>query len=175
MAQLTPQGFKERFIASMPSNLPPELLAELGEFVSFDPSHIASLDLAEADTAILTEVGLPRNSPPFFYFGGDRVDLLAPLDGAPGKIIIGANGFGDHLCIDLNANGAIIEVDNENRRQTAFMNSSIASLALCLCAFSEFRTTADGEAFQAEIAQIDPIAVADDSWWMGEIAARLGK
>lgn len=169
---LTPQQFHERFVATLPDDLPPELFAELAEFVAFDPAQVATIGLAEADAAILAQVGMPRNAPPFLFFGGDQIDLLAKLDGAPDKIIIGANGFGDRVCLDVSTNGTVLEVSNENHSQHTVMNASIVSLAQCICAFAEFRKTGDGDAFRAEIAEIDPAAAAAGSWWMLEIDAR---
>ena len=169
---LTPEQFRDRYVAAIPGNVPPELRAELAEFIELDAGLVAALGLSEVDHDILVQVGLPRTAPPNLFFGGDRVDLLAPLDGAPGKIIVGANMFGDVVCLDLDNHGAVVEVNNDSRSQSSVMNASIVSLAHCLCAFAEFRTTKDAHAFQTEIAQVDAVAAADDSWWMREIAVR---
>jgi len=169
---MTPAQFRQRYVDAMPDNLPPELRNELAEFIELDAELVAGLGLAEADRALLADAGLPRTAPPNLYFGGDRVDLLAPLDGAVGKVIIGQNMFGDKVCLDVDSGGAIVEVNNDNRSQSTVMNASVLSLAHCLCAFAEFRISGDAEAFRVELAEVDPEAAAADAWWMREIAAR---
>jgi len=170
---MTPSDFGQRYVAAIQDGVPAGLLDELSEFTEFEPALVARLRLSQLDAAILMEAGLPRTAPPFLFFGGERVAMGAPLDGAEGKVIIGANGFGDHVCLDLKAGGMVVEVSEDDRSQSRLMNASVMSLAHCLCAFAEFRKLKDGgAAFRQEMATIDPVAAADDSWWTTEIDVR---
>ena len=172
---MKPAEFKARYLAAIPGDVPESLREELAEFIDFDATRLAALPIPDADRAILEEVGLPRNAPPFLNFGGGKIELLVPVEGFPKSALIGFTGFGDPICIDLDDGGAVVLLNrNDHNAPTTrtVMNRSIESLVHCLCGFAEYRATGDAAALQAEIASVDERAGAEESWWTKEIKAR---
>lgn len=172
---MNPTEFKQRYVAAIPQEVPAQLRGELAEFIDFDAAQVRALPISEADRAILEEVGLPRNAPPFLNFGGGKIDLLVPLDGFPKSALIGFTGFGDPICLDLGDGGAVVLFNrNDHNAPTTrtVMNTSVEALAHCLCGFAEYRATGEADVLLAEIALVDDAAVGDDSWWVKEISAR---
>lgn len=172
---MKPAEFKQRYLEAIPQEVPAQLREELAEFIDFDAAQVQALPISEADRAILAEVGLPRNAPPFLNFGGGKIDLLVPLDGFSKTALIGFTGFGDPICLDLGEGGAVVLLNrNDHNAPTTrtVMNTSVAALAHCLCGFAEYRASGDADAFLAGIAMVDDAAAGEDSWWVKEITAR---
>ena len=165
---MTPQEFVARFRAAMlanvetaPAYLRSDLLDDLSAFDRFDADRVAALDLPAVDKAILAEVGLPRLAPNMLYFGPEQLDPLAPVDGIAGTALLGVNGYGDLLALDLSGGGAVAAYNDE--RRITVMNDGISGLASCLCAAAE--RIAGVEDFRAAIAS-DSVASVPGSWWL---------
>lgn len=148
-------------VAQAPAYMKQELFDDLSAFVRFDSNRVANLAISDADKAILAEVGLPRVAPNMLYFGADHLDVLAPVAGVDNTAILGFNGYGDLLALDLSHNGVVAAFNDE--RRIAVMNDSVVGLASCLCAAAE--RIADVNDFRAAVV-VDTVASASGSWWL---------
>ena len=170
---ITPAEFKSRFIALLPP-VPPDLDLSLDEFAVFPKDRAASLRIADADRAFLTECGLPVDAAPFLNFGLDAERALAPLDGFPDSAIIGSNNNGDAICIDQ-SDGAVVYYNHDDNMRRVFMNSSLALFAQSLCAFSALMRSKDAGAFREEVSRIDPPALMPGAFWLIEMEGTLAR
>jgi hypothetical protein len=83
---------------------------------------------------------------------------------------IGSDGAGNPLCVERGTE-AVVLLDHEDRFSTRlFINSSVRQLAECLLAYLGEQ---DPERFRAAVRAIDPVAMAQGSFWWHE-AAGLG-
>jgi SUKH-4 immunity protein len=130
---VTPAEFHARFVAGV-SKTPPELDLHLDEFVLFSRSLLDGFALKPQDVTLLSEVGLPRDAPPFLSFGHQQ-DIGSEWF-PTGTFVIGTNGSGDPLCIELNG-GAVVAFNHDRNMQRVFVNSSLPHFAECLCIYQE--------------------------------------
>ena len=85
--------------------------------------------------------------------------------------VIGSDGEGNPLC--LLEDRSVCWLDHEARfRARKFVNSSVPLLAECLLAYL---CKGDTLALKAQIASIDPAAIAPGTFWSGEIQTLLAK
>jgi hypothetical protein len=165
---------------------------------TFDPAVAATLGLPPEESDWLTTVGLPRWAAPCLDFGVDAERHLPTVGeffgGAPGVPagdrfrVIGTNGSGDPVAIDLAANGAIVYLNHDKRYERVFINSSVRQLATSLVAFAKMIAAAqqaNGErAFidrnvppalvndlRDEISRADAGALERGAMWATEIDA----
>lgn len=163
---MTPSEFKTRYIASLPE-VPEELREELGleRFVQFDSEVVSALNLSTRDAAILIDVGLPESASPWLTFRMPPKRQLKPMDGFPEMLAIGTNAYGDHVCLDKNANGEVVYVNHDNLNARVLINSSVSALAESLCLYLTHRHQGEPDDLLAAIAAIDPPAIVHDTFW----------
>ena len=172
--------------------LPPELAGEvLYGWVSFPPASLTDLPATAAEW--LEVAGLPTDAAPALSFGrrGEPCPPLTVSHGAPGRygrfFVLGSDGAGDPLCLDPDADGAVVRVDHDlihhpGPPRVQFVNGDLPRFAACLLAYKRAVRTviagggdlADGfppgvsaELWSA-VAAADPGAVAAGAYW-GEI------
>ena len=123
---------------------------------------------------------LPDSAAPFLSF--DRAAWPAPIwevFGIPSQWsqaererlapyrMIGSDGAGNPICVEQGTR-AVVLLDHEDRFRTwQFVNSSVSQLAECLLAYMGER---EPEQFHAAVRAIDPVALADRSFWWHEAA-----
>src|SRR3954452_14846128 len=114
---------------------------------TFDPAVAATLGLPPEESSWLTTVGLPHSAAPCLNFG-DGAERLLPTIGefwpgasdvlAGGRFrVIGGNGSGDPVAIDVAEKGAIVYLNHDRRLERVFINSSVRQLATSLAAFAK--------------------------------------
>lgn len=169
---MTPTEFKTQYIASLPE-VPDELRDELDleRFVTFDADAVAALSLAPEDSAILSCVGLPNSASPWLTFELDPKRRLKPIDGFPRMLAIGSNAYGDYVCLDMNANAAVVYVNHDDSNARVFINSSVSNLTKSLCLYLTHRHAGDPADLLAAIGLFDPDAVLAGAFWHHESAA----
>lgn len=170
--RMTPKEFKARYIASLPA-VPDDLRDELDleRFVPFDPETVDSCGLSGPNAAILTEIGLPNSASPYLTFDLDPKRQLSSIDGFPQMLAIGTNAYGDHICLDMAADGAVVYVNHDNLNAQILINSSISALAESLCLYLTHRHKGEPKDLLTAIGAIDPLAVSIGKFWQHEAAA----
>jgi hypothetical protein len=163
---------------------------------TFEPAVAATLGLPVEESNWLISVGLPGSAAPFFSFGDDserglptvREFLRGGRDVPAGERyrVIGSNGCGDPVAIDVIESAAIVYLNHDNRFERVLINSSVRQLATCLVAFAKMIAAAqaangknayiDGNvptpiihAFRDEIRRADAAALAPGAMWAQEI------
>ncbi|GAA5511267.1 SUKH-4 family immunity protein [Novipirellula caenicola] len=169
---MTPTEFKSRYIASLPE-VPDELRVELDleRFVAFDADTLTDLSLASADAAILSDVGLPNSASPWLNFEIDPNRRLKPIDSFPQMVAIGSNAYGDYVCLDLDANAAVVYVNHDDSNARVLINSSVSNLAKSLCIYLTHRHEGDPADLLSAIGSFDPDATLPGTFWHHESRA----
>jgi hypothetical protein len=169
---LTPRDFKRRWLDLLP---PENASMNLGleRFAEFPDDVLGMLELSLHDSAILRDAGLPVDGASFLSFGRSPHYVLQILENdrvpdAKQWRLIGHTGSGDPICLHSRS-GEIIYFDHDNTMAKVFMNSSITTLALSLCAFASLVLTKDSDRCRHEISETDPRAIESGSFWAQEI------
>jgi hypothetical protein len=163
---------------------------------TFDPEVAATLGLPPEESSWLTTVGLPSWAAPCLDFGVDAERHLPTVGeffgGAPEVPagdrfrVIGTNGSGDPVAIDLAANGAIVYLNHDKRYERVFINSSVRQLATSLAAFAKMIAAAQQangsrayidrnvppalvESLHDEISSADAAALERGTMWASEL------
>lgn len=163
------------------------------QLVTFAPGVVATLGIPEAQRAFLIQPGLPESAAPYLDFGGkyyNAIPSAAELWKAGEAFrryrVIGANGFGDPICVDEEAGGAVVYLRHDDEMKSHFMNSNLECLAGSLLAFREVVRQSqqrggpdaylDGQIpsdvvdqFIVRIDEIDPPAIRSDAFWFRSI------
>lgn len=166
------------------------------ELCTFDAAAAATLGLPGDESNWLTTVGLPKSAAPFLSFGDDaerglptvRQFLRGARDLPHGERyrVIGSNGSGDPVAIDVAEKGAIVYLNHDNRFERVLINSSVRKLATSLAAFAKMvaaAQAANGEdayiggnvpaaaidTLRNAIRRADPAALAPGAMWAGEL------
>jgi len=168
--------------------------------VTFAASIVTPLRLSAPDTDWLVSVGLPRSAAPFLNFGGKHeieLPTLSRLWNLPEKAgglryrAIGSNGYGDAICLDMDARGAVVYLNHDNGLSRVLINSSVRTLAASLLGFNRLVTATlkergpkafiKGEASEAALGAFvtllqaqDPSALVKGTMWANELE-RLGR
>lgn len=163
---------------------------------TFDPAVAATLGLPPEESHWLTAVGLPNWAAPSLDFGegyerqlptvGDFLREARHVPAGERYRVIGGNGSGDPVAIDLAANGAIVYLNHDKRFERVFINSSVRQLATSLAAFAKMIATgrlANGQrayidrnvppdlvgSLRDEISSADAAALERGTMWTTEI------
>ena len=192
---MDPAAFRTAWDAAAPP-VPPELADELREaWVEFPPASLT--DLPTDAAAWLGVAGLPEDAAPFLSFGrrdGPRGPLTTSW-GAPPTYArfhqFGFDGGGDAICLDAEAEWAVVQVDHEVVHRpvpprTRFVDTDLPRFAACLLAYRRAVTAAVAaggtaldpfpppvlDRLRTEIAAADPPAAAAGTFWGAELAHR---
>jgi hypothetical protein len=165
------QEFKARYLAQVRRtcvDAPPELLADLLQFVSFDRVVLERYGLGTEEVRFLTSAGLPREAAPFLGFDAyseAELENLYESSFAPRDLFpLGSNGSGDPLGIEL-PSGAVVYLNHDDGMGRVFVNSSLSQFAESLVLYQELRHSRELHALLERIAAIDPPAISDGSMW----------
>src|SRR5262245_24352642 len=114
------------------------------KLVTFPSNVVATLRIPEDQRAFLIQPGLPESAAPYLNFGGKHyigipsaAELWKAGDAFKRYRVIGANGFGDPICVDEVSGGAIVYLNHDDEMKSGFMNSDVGRLAATLLAFRE--------------------------------------
>jgi hypothetical protein len=102
------------------------------KLVTFPPEAVASLRIPENQRAFLIHPGLPTSAAPYLNFGGKHC-IQIPSVAQQWKAgesfrrykIIGANGFGDPLCVDEDSGGVVVYLNHDNKMKCGLINSTV--------------------------------------------------
>ncbi len=163
------------------------------KLVAFPAEVVATLHIPESHRAFLIHPGLPVSAAPYLDFGGKHyieipsaAELWNVGEAFQRYRIIGANGFGDSICLDVESAGAVVYLNHDDEMKRGFMNSSVECLALSLLAFREVvRETQQrggpdaylngqvpgelADRFILRMEEVDPPAIGSDSFWFHSI------
>ena len=156
--------------------------------VQFASDQVQASRLSSIDKAAL-ELGLPEDAAPFLSFGARRngkvLLTVSELWRLPPEfddlIVIGGNGSGDPVCIDVE-DGSVVYLSHDNEFQIVLINSSLQALVQSLLGYRELvreaRTnhgddaflennvpSASIEAFADLISQVDREAASPGTFW----------
>jgi SUKH-4 immunity protein len=164
------EGFRKRYLSLLPP-VPPELDLDIDEFIYFPSSKVHELLISQDDKELLIRSGLPVEAPPFLSFGAVGDTMLEAIDGQPSCKTIGHTSYGDMICIDETDGGSIVYLTHDRDMMKVFMNSSVRSLAHCLCTYLEFQQSRDVELCRRSIYDFDDRAMNVNSFWYLEVIA----
>lgn len=169
---MTLTDFKKRYIGSLP-DVPEDLREELGLelFVTLDAGAADNLKLPKYLSEFLTTVGLPESASPGLSFDFELDGRIAPVDKYAHMIVIGSNSFGDDVCLDAKDNYAVVYLNHDDDFRRIFINSSVLSLAECLCLYLGHRHRKDPSDLLNAIGRIDPGAIEGGTFWYSESLA----
>lgn len=147
--------------------------------VPFPAESLADVRIPSEAKVFLIEAGLPADAAPFLSFEPPQ---KGPVPRVPEKLwhlppefsryrIIGSNGAGDPICLDEEAAGQVVYLNNENYFERVFMGTSVLTLAECLLAFRAF--LADTTPLTREriglligcLQRIDPDSCREGGFW----------
>jgi hypothetical protein len=162
---MEPKEFKVRYNRSFPKGIS-------AKFVKYKKKHIDKLSLSPIDRALLLRVGLPDSTAPFIHFEALDDNKLSALEHlVPNKdryYIIGSNGSGDAIAIDSDK-GHVVYFNHDLDFEKILMNSSIETLAECICLYMENWKTASPDELLTKILNADPILKESNGFWITEI------
>jgi hypothetical protein len=170
----------------MAANLPDDLsqVFEPDGVVRLSVESVMDLDVPDDAKSLLMEVGLPRNTGPYFQTdlkSSDRVPLLTEIAQTWGtvKSTVGLERYyviglieAAHICLERKT-GVVIWVGLDEKVDYSFVNSSLKHFVHFLYLIVKHRplTSEDhGQSWldgvRAEMESIDPLAFADESnYW----------
>jgi hypothetical protein len=163
------------------------------ELISFSAEAVAGLRIPEEQRAFLLQPGLPKQAAPYLDFGG-KYNFEIPSVAEQWRAgeafrryrIIGANGFGDPVCLDEAADGAVVYLNHDDEMKRRFMNSNVQCLAFSLLAFRDVvrETLKSGgpdawldnnipsevvDQFILRMDEIDAAAIKADTFWFRSV------
>ena len=163
------------------------------ELVAVPETALSDLKLTADCKAFLIEAGLPQEAAPFLSFdaaGSGRLESVADAYGLGPElrkyIMIGSDGAGNPICLDLADSAAIVCLDHEAGFLPIRMNRSVSQLAEVLLAYRQMvrdTSTRNGDdAFldgniprdlrdrlEADLRQIDSECLQTDRFWANEL------
>ncbi|MCT4591167.1 MAG: hypothetical protein N4A71_25330 [Carboxylicivirga sp.] len=120
------------------------------DIVKYKSELIVNYNLNESTYVFLTEVGLPKDAPPFLSFVKNN---KVPNEGIlrftvfykarfklkfKKYIVIGSNGAGDPIVIDTKDNCRIKQLNHEDNFSEIIINNTITDFAKSLIAYQDF-------------------------------------
>lgn len=101
-------------------------------------------------------------------------------------VVIGSNGSGDPICLDVGAESAVVYLNHDNNFERVWINSSVHQLAGSLLRYRQLvqetqrRNGEDAfldgkipgdviEKLRADLQRIDATALAQESFWRSEL------
>jgi hypothetical protein len=151
--------------------------------------------LSDETRTFLSAAGLPEQAAPFLSFLRSPATLQTPnqyfrisVKGLDDYLVIGHNGSGDPVCIDLASGDAIVCLNHDNTFERSFINSSARQLTHCLLLYKAFyaslvnhadcndfstRKFSDGELtdLRSAFAAVDADALDPGTFWEMELDA----
>jgi hypothetical protein len=163
------------------------------KLVTFPSEVVATLRIPEDQRTFLIQPGLPESAAPYLTFGGKHyigmpsaAELWKASNAFKRYRVIGANGFGDPICVDEESEGVIVYLNHDDEMKRCFMNSNVGRLASTLLAFREVVQETqkrggpdaylDGQVpsdvvdrFIVQMDEIDPSAIKANTFWFHSV------
>lgn len=113
---------------------------------TYKTSQLNNPLLSQETIHFLISCGLPKSCAPglsFDDFGKDSIltpnqVLNIDINELNNYLMIGNNGCGDPICIDVNNDNNIVYLNHDNYFERIFINSSIQQLTECIIKYEEF-------------------------------------
>ncbi len=169
-------NLKERYLAAVLPGIPadlPDLRTDVARFVQFPAALVEPLPIPEQDKVLLVEIGLPNSAAPFINFGEHGGQLLRPVEDESLTAVIGFNGYGDFIVLNLEAAGEVVELNHDNKNKPTVMNSGVTALLTCICCFVEWNHADGLDAFVSAVQEVDQAAAEPNAWWIREAELSL--
>jgi SUKH-4 immunity protein len=165
---------------------------------SYKRSQLDNKRLNEITRRFLAECGLPKDAAPGLSFDNWESEtiptpnqvLRIDFEELNDYLMIGSNGSGDPICIDLKSNNEVVYLNHDNYFKRVFMNSSVSQLLKAIIRYESFgaslnptfennifskRKFSDKEYNQLkqDFLTIDNHCLDDNSWWLAEVEGLL--
>ncbi|MGC4102860.1 hypothetical protein [Ferruginibacter sp.] len=116
------------------------------DLCTYTAPQLQNPGLLQQTIVYLTECGLPQTCAPFLSFHeNDAPELQTPnqvyhidWEELHNYLVIGGNGSGDPVCIDLDKDNEIVFLNHDNFFQRVFINTDIHKLLQCLIIYKDF-------------------------------------
>jgi hypothetical protein len=119
--------------------------------------------------------GLPDSCPPFLNFYDYNTAPIPTVnqhfdlnyDDLNEYLVIGFNGCGDPICVDLSNDNSIVYLNHDNDFEVIFMNSTLPQLIDCTLTYYEFveAERRDYQNLKQQFQLLDYNCVAEYSHW----------
>lgn len=120
---------------------------------TYKPSQLDNLPLSKATINFLVNCGLPDSCAPGLSFDNCNAstiptpnqifDIDIDIEELNDFLMIGSNGSGDPICIDLKNENEIVYLNHDNGFERIHMNSSIHQFTECVIRYREFHDSLD--------------------------------
>lgn len=161
----------------------------------FPATVLTHPQLSVSTVTYLSLAGLPREAAPSLGFLVDLNPLKTPnqyfriaWEGLDNYLVIGTNGSGDPVCVDLKTGNEIIYLNHDHSFERIFINTTVEQFSHCLLGYKLFydsltnRTDPDDCSFRKftddeldrlrnNFENIDPQALSIGSFWEMELNA----
>ena len=160
---------------------------------SYSMSQLKNSRLNKQTIEFLNQCGLPSDSAPFlsFYNWEDvpiptvKNEYNSDVEELSDYLMIGFNGYGDPVCIDLAKGNEIVFLNHDNDFERIFINTDIQRFIQCLMRYTdfiEFTNSSDSSNFinerfdkieveklRLDLYNIDINCLSDNSMWYREL------
>jgi len=161
---------------------------------TYKPSQLNNPRLSKETIDFLVKCGLPNSCAPGLSFDKcEKATVPTPnqifnidFDELNDYLMIGSNGCGDPVCIDLNNDNEIVYLNHDNYFERIFMNSSVQQLTECIIKYRDFHASLDpriennnfikrkfsDEEFDkvcTDFQRIDDKSLLDNNCWKAEL------
>jgi hypothetical protein len=121
------------------------------ELYTYKSSQLDNPRLSDTTIDFLVNCGLPDSCAPMLSFDDcDNATIPTPnqvfnidIDELNDYLMIGSNGSGDPICIDLNNENEIVYLNHDNDFERVYMNSSVHQLTECVIRYRNFYASLD--------------------------------
>jgi hypothetical protein len=117
----------------------------------YNTSQLYNPRLLKSTSDFLIQCGMPESCAPGLSFNHyEQADIPTPnevfniyIDELKDYLMIGSNGSGDPICIDLGNNNEIVYLNHDNYFERIYMNGSLHQLTECIIRYRDFYTSLD--------------------------------
>ena len=121
------------------------------ELYTYKSSQLDNSRLSRTTINFLINCGLPDSCAPGLSFDDCEVITIPTpnqvfhieIDELNDYLMIGSNGSGDPICIDLNLQNEIVYLNHDNDFERVYMNSSVHQLIECIIRYRDFHASLD--------------------------------
>ena len=156
---------------------------------SYKPSQLDNQRLLKTTIDFLINCGLPDScAPGLSFYECNATTIPTPnqvfnidIEELNDYLMIGSNGSGDPLCIDLNNNNEIVYLNHDNDFERVFINSSLETLSECLIIYRYFISSVNAtndsnyldrnfsdkvvEQLKQDLSEVDPKCIEENTMW----------
>ncbi|WP_416437703.1 hypothetical protein [Phnomibacter sp. MR] len=119
------------------------------ELYTYKPSQLENPRLLQTTIDFLVNCGLPDSCAPGLSFdecNGTAIPtpnqvFNIDIDELNDYLMIGSNGSGDPVCIDLNNKNEIVYLNHDNDFERVYMNASVKQLTECIIRYKDFHAS----------------------------------